>query len=131
MKKYQDLVGEDLNVTQTEEGDKDKDKKDNFFLQENIDLRLVQRDRELTSLLNSINELSQIFKDLQVLVMEQGTILDRIDYNIESAIGTTEDAHKMLVKANKEMKKNCARNAILIMIIIIFVLAVLLIFKFI
>lgn len=131
MKKYQDLVGDDLNVTQTEENDKDKERKGNFFLQENIDLRLVQRDSELTSLLTSINELAQIFKDLQVLVMEQGTILDRIDYNIESAVSSTNEAHKVLVKTNQEMKKNCARNAILVMIIVIFILGVLLIFKFI
>ena len=31
----------------------------------------------------SIEELSDIFKELAVLVIDQGTILDRIDFNME------------------------------------------------
>ena len=31
----------------------------------------------------SIEELSEIFKELAVLVIDQGTILDRIDFNME------------------------------------------------
>lgn len=43
--------------------------------------------------MNTINDLAVLFKDLSVLVVEQGTILDRIDYNIETA-------HKDVVQAN-------------------------------
>jgi syntaxin 16 len=32
-----------------------------------------------------MNELAVIFKELSTLVIEQGTILDRIDFNIEQA----------------------------------------------
>ncbi|XVF57560.1 hypothetical protein PTKIN_Ptkin06aG0215500 [Pterospermum kingtungense] len=32
-----------------------------------------------------VNELAQIMKDLSVLVIDQGTIVDRIDYNIQNA----------------------------------------------
>ena len=46
---------------------------------------LKKRDNELNQLLNSVNDLAGIFKDMQVLVMEQGSILDRIDYNIDIA----------------------------------------------
>lgn len=45
----------------------------------------VQREEELRNLLRSIEELNSIFKDISILVIEQGTILDRIDYNIEQA----------------------------------------------
>ncbi len=34
-------------------------------------------------LAKSIEELSVIFKELAVLVIDQGTVLDRIDYNME------------------------------------------------
>ena len=33
----------------------------------------------------SVSELAGIFKEIQVLVIDQGTILDRIDFNIEMA----------------------------------------------
>jgi syntaxin 16 len=62
--------------------------------------------------------------------MEQGTILDRIDYNIETAFDNTKKAHINLEKANKNMEKNCARNTNLILLIIIFIMSILIIFKY-
>ena len=41
------------------------------------------RDVEIQNLVKGINDLAVIFKELSVLVIDQGNILDRIDYNIE------------------------------------------------
>jgi syntaxin 16 len=42
-----------------------------------------QREREINQIAKSIYQLADIFRDLQTLVIDQGTMLDRIDYNIE------------------------------------------------
>ncbi len=53
----------------------------------------VQSSREIQNLAKTISDLAVLFKDLSVLVVEQGTILDRIDYNIL-------DAKQNITKAN-------------------------------
>jgi syntaxin 16 len=134
LKKYREISGEDYNLMNSElSRDKIQEapKKMNFLQteEENNDI-LAQRDNELTGLLTSINDLAQIFKDLQVLVLEQGTILDRIDYNIDTAQVNVSDGKKNLEKANKHMKKNCARNANLVLLVVDFILGLMLIWKF-
>jgi syntaxin 16 len=55
------------------------------------------RSDSITLLLRNISELGIIFRDLNVLVVEQGTILDRIDYNIECAVEHTGKAVDKLI----------------------------------
>lgn len=105
----------------------------NNFLQmaeEEEDNYLHQRNQQITNLVNSINNLANTFKDIQIIVHEQGTILDRIDYNIETATEYTKTATKHLKKANEYMKQNCYRNASILMMLANFGLAVWLLFKF-
>ena len=127
MNKYKELVGDDSKFI-------DNDKNQDGFIndQMQIDGRnevLVKRDKEISTLVTSINELATIFKDLQTLVLEQGTILDRIDYNIDTAAESTKKAAEELKKADKNMKSNCSRNANMILMILIFVFSLLLILK--
>ena len=58
--------------------------------------------------MESINELAQIMKDLSVLVIDQGTILDRIDYNIQATAASIDEGVKQIEKANETQKKGCA-----------------------
>lgn len=58
-----------------------------------------QREREIRAIAKSVNELAEIFQDMAKLVHEQGTILDRIDYNIETAKTHVTEAKKELGQA--------------------------------
>ena len=44
-----------------------------------------ERSKAIEQVAESVNELAGIFKEIHVLVIDQGTILDRIDFNIELA----------------------------------------------
>lgn len=58
----------------------------------------VEREREIQQVVESVNELAQIMKDLSVLVIDQGTIVDRIDYNIQNVATTVDEGLKQLQK---------------------------------
>ena len=128
--KFKDFaVGEDMvNMSMRKDVDL-KGSNDFLTTQENND-QLRRRDNELNNLLDSVNELAQIFKDMQTLVMQQGTILDRIDYNIDIASTNVTKGKKSIVKADQHMKNNCFRNVIIVLIVCIFIESLLLIFKF-
>ncbi len=109
----------------------DEDDSNNNFFQINEGSEILKkRDEEINILLESIIDLSSLFKDMQNLVQDQGTILDRIDYNIDAAFENTKKAHKHLEKANEHMKNNCFFKSIIMLMLIIFVEAVLIMFKY-
>jgi syntaxin 16 len=57
------------------------------------DVAIAQREREIEDIAKGIIELSEIFKELQTMVIDQGTMLDRIDYNVELTRDRVKDAH--------------------------------------
>ena len=50
-----------------------------------MDQMSAEREKQINQVAESVNDLADIFKEIQVLVIDQGTVLDRIDYNIEQA----------------------------------------------
>ena len=111
--------------------EEEQNQNDNFLMTDNSKQVLKKRDTELNKLLNSVSDLAGIFKDMQVLVMEQGSILDRIDYNIDIASTNVVKGKNSLIKANDYHKNNCFRNVIIVLLVCIFIEAFMLIFKFI
>lgn len=57
---------------------------------------LRQRDRELSEIAKSIADLAELFKDLGALVIDQGTLLDSVEYNIEQTSVHVADAVREL-----------------------------------
>lgn len=66
-----------------------------------LDTNLEARDRELTEIAKSIAQLAELFKDLSALVIDQGTLLDSVEYNIEQTAAQMEDAVRELDTATR------------------------------
>ncbi|KAJ7703179.1 t-SNARE [Mycena rosella] len=90
---------------------------------------LTTRDRELTEIAKSISSLAELFKDLSVLVIDQGTLLDSVEYNIEQTAFQVEDAVRELKVATGYQKNTGRRQCIFLLLLIIFGLVVVLILK--
>ncbi len=60
------------------------------------DVAIEQREQEINDIAKGIIELADIFKDLQTMVIDQGTMLDRIDYNVERMAVDVKEAEKEL-----------------------------------
>ena len=95
------------------------------------DLTLVvqSRDKEIAKIAQSIEELGAIFKELAVLVIDQGTILDRIDYNMEAVVEHTREGIMQLEKAEKHQKSARPLKCIIFLLAVIAVLLLILIWK--
>lgn len=89
----------------------------------------VEREREIQQVVESVNELAQIMKDLSVLVIDQGTIVDRIDYNIQNVATTVEEGLKQLQKAERSQKQGGMVMCATVLVIMCFVMLILLILK--
>ncbi|KAI8025828.1 Syntaxin-43 [Camellia lanceoleosa] len=89
----------------------------------------AEREREINQVVESVHELAQIMKDLSVLVIDQGTIVDRIDYNIQNVAASVEDGFKQLQKAEKTQKEGGMVMCVSVLIIMCFLMLVLLILK--
>ena len=102
----------------------------NFLMKDEPDLLLQERDNEIGNIVKGVNTLHEMFKDMNILVNEQGTILDRIDYNIDIGFDNVVKAKKKINNANESRKGSCFRNVILVLMLCIFVESMMILFKF-
>uniref|UniRef100_A0A0X3Q1Y7 Syntaxin-16 n=2 Tax=Schistocephalus solidus TaxID=70667 RepID=A0A0X3Q1Y7_SCHSO len=92
---------------------------------------VTQREQEITQIVRSIHELNEIFRDVAQLVVDQGTIVDRIDYNVEQTQVRVQEALKQLTKAQSHQRKNRKLLVIFILACLVMVLgSILLVTKF-
>lgn len=99
-----------------------------LFEEENTKIA-ENREQEVTKIVKSIVDLHDIFKDLAHMVQEQGTVLDRIDYNIEVTQTRVSEGYKQLQKAEMYQRKNRKIYCILILSAAIVFMLLLLIAK--
>jgi len=93
------------------------------------DSAIIQREREITDIAQGIIELADIFKELQSMIIDQGTMLDRIDYNVESMAVDVKAADKELTVATGYQKRTVKRKAILLLLLLVAGMFILLMVK--
>lgn len=93
------------------------------------DAVILQREREIEDIAQGIIELADLFRDLQTMVIDQGTLLDRIDYNVENMASDVKEADKELTVATRYQKKTTKRKIILLLLLVIAGMIILLVLK--
>ena len=89
-----------------------------------------ERNKEIDQMVNTVNELKNIFQDVSNMVIFQGTILDRIDYNTFQGRYNIRRGNRELEESHERLKSGCLRRLNQILIIAIFIMSILIIFKF-
>lgn len=80
---------------------------------------ISQREREIEDIAQGIIELANIFQELQTMVIDQGSMLDRIDYNVERVNRDVKEADKELKVATNYQKRSMKRKIMLLLAILI------------
>nr|CDP95713.1 Bm7354 [Brugia malayi] len=96
------------------------------LLLQNADM-VKERERDVISVSKSIVELNSLFKDLASMVVDQGTVLDRIDYNVEQAALKVNSALSSVQRAEKYQRNDKKMYCILVLSATIIILLILLI----
>lgn len=93
------------------------------------DAEIAYREREIEEIAQGIIELADLFRDLQTMVIDQGTMLDRIDYNVERMNEDVKGADKELKVASGYQRRTTKRKIILLLLLLIAGLFILLLIK--
>lgn len=80
---------------------------------------IAQREREIEDIAQGIIDLSNIFQELQSMVIDQGSMLDRIDYNVERMATDVKEADKELKVASGYQRRSVKRKIMLLLAILI------------
>lgn len=83
---------------------------------------LVERDRDIAKITKSITELADMFDEVNMIIVDQGTIMDRIDYNMDVVVEKSKKGVFELEKAEEHQKSNRALKCIAILVCMIIIL---------
>lgn len=90
---------------------------------------IAERDDEIRKIVETIADLAQIMRDLSTLVIEQGTMLDRIDHNIGQTAVKVEQGVVELKKAENTQKRGRMFLCIIALIVLIVLMLVIVIIR--
>lgn len=90
---------------------------------------LQEREREISNLAMGILEILTIFKEMELLVVDQGTLLDRIDYNLQNTVHDLKLSDKELTQARAYQKRTTKCKLIMLMSLVVFALFLIVLVK--
>jgi len=89
----------------------------------------LERDKEVMGIAKSVEDLAMIMRDLSVLVIDQGSVVDRIDYNMEQTAEAVEKGVEELVKADKTQKNSRMFLCIMCLAVAVVLMTIVIVFK--
>ena len=91
--------------------------------------RVQDQSKQIRQIVRSINELAEIMDDLAMLVHDQGSILERIDYNVEQTEHYVIEATTVLKQTYESVKKTKTKLCVMALVILIVLMLFILILK--
>ncbi|KYQ88432.1 t-SNARE family protein [Tieghemostelium lacteum] len=76
-----------------------------------------QRNKEIIEIVKSVQDLSGMFQDISLLVIEQGTLMDQIDYNLSRTEEAVAEGRDNVVVTNQLHKEYRTRLCILLILV--------------
>tara|TARA_B110001452_G_scaffold201436_3_gene171524 strand:- start:807 stop:1145 length:339 start_codon:yes stop_codon:yes gene_type:complete len=102
---------------------------DNSLL--NNETIILERESGINNLARDVEQVSDLFSDLALLVQCQGDHLDNIETNISNSSNNIEGANRQLIKANnyKKAKYRCTCRCIFFLFILLLILVFVFVIK--
>jgi len=88
---------------------------------------LIQRERDIENIHKGVQEISELFTDMSLLVSQQGETINTIQDNIESVANNTQKAVVQLDKAKKHQSKYRINSCYTILCFIVILLIIIII----
>ena len=85
-----------------------------------------QRDEAVAELVKEVTAIQEIMRDLSVLVVEQGSMVDRIDQNIVAATQNVERGVEQIRRAHESSKNGAMATCIFVLLVAIAVVTIVL-----
>ncbi|KAF1331635.1 Syntaxin-like protein, partial [Globisporangium splendens] len=82
--------------------------------------KIKSRDKEIEQIAKSVALLATVFKEVADMVIDQGTLIDRIDYNMEQVVCRVRSELKELHRAERYQRNTRSERCILILVTLIF-----------
>ncbi|CAI2348879.1 unnamed protein product [Caenorhabditis sp. 36 PRJEB53466] len=93
----------------------------------NNDREVREREKEVMAVNTSIRELNTLFQDLSQMIVDQGSIVDRIDYNVEQSSIRVSKAVEDVFKAERHQRSNKKMHCICMLTVAIIIVLLLII----